>query len=271
MAEGEDKMKKEQKQKFIENVQKCIDEWKGRERKIEKLAVINDNKLKELEAKNEVLNDLISSYYIDAKTFKTNKAKVEEVKNELAPINEALNVEKIIQKSCIRAFKQNAEILAFQIESLLIEAQNKKDFDDMMRILHWEQKNFDVVYAYASWEYSQIGFVIGEGDYGNESIKIYNNIIDIDYWPEKKKVFKPYTSERLGEQLKIIVDKIKDNLQQINNMFALSYEEVQTLIVENIELARKQKAEVEELNKRHASEIKENDKLNVWHWIKERV
>lgn len=264
-------MKKEQKQKFIEMVQKCVDEWKDRERKIEKLAVINDNKLKELNAKNGALHDLITSYFVDVETFKTNKAKIEKARNEQGPIEEALKIEGIMQKKLSQLFNRSAEILAYQIESLLIEAQNKKDFDDMMKILHWEQKNFDVVYAYANWEHSQIGFVIGEGDYGNESIKIYNNIIDFDYWSEKKKVFKPYTSERLGEQLKINVDRIKDNLQQINNMFALSYEEVQTLIVENIKLAKKQKAEVEDLNKRHETEKKENDKLNVWSWIKERI
>lgn len=263
-------MKKEQKQKFIEMVQKCVDEWKDRERRIEKLAIINDNKIKELEAKNETLNDLITSYYVDAETFKTNKTKVEEVKNELAPINEALNVEKIIQKSCIRAFKQNAEILAYQIESLLIETQNKKDFDDMMRILHWEQKNFDAVYAYASWEYSQIGFVIGEGDYGKE-IKIYNNIIDVDYWPEKKKVFKPYTGERLTKELEIKQSNITEIINELYYIFGYSYKEIQKVIIDNMTLAKKQKAEVEELNKRHEIEIKENDNLNVWSWIKERI
>lgn len=264
-------MKKEQKQKFIEMVQKCVDEWKDRERKIEKLAIINDNKLKELNAKNEALHDLITSYFVDVETFKTNKAKIEEVRNEQAPIEEALKIEGIMQKKLSQLFNRSAEILAYQIESLLIEAQSKKDFDDMMKILYWEQKNFDVVYAYANWEHSQIGFVIGEGDYGNESIKIYNNIIDIDYWPEKKKVFKPYTGKRLEKEKEISTKKINDNLGQLQFAFEMSYEEMQQLIVENVKLAKKQKAEVEELNKRHEIEIKENDKLDVWAWVKERV
>ena len=264
-------MLKEQKQKFIEIVQKCVDEWKEREKKFESLALINDNKIKELEAKNEALNDLIASYHSDFKTLIINKSKIKEIREEQAPIEEALSVEKIIKNNYIRAYKQNAEILAFQIESLLIETQNKKDFDDMMRILHWEQKNFDAVYAYASWEYSQIGFVIGEGDYGRENIKIYNNIIDVDYWPEKKKVFKPYTGERLEKEKEISTKKINDNLGQLQFAFEMSYEEMQQLIVENVKLAKKQKAEVEELNKRHALEVKENDKLDVWAWVKERV
>lgn len=264
-------MKKEQKQKFIEMVQKCVDEWKDRERKIEKLVIINDNKLKELNAKNGALDDLITSYYVDVETFKTNKAKIEKARNEQAPIEEALNVEDIIQKKINQMFNENAKILAFQIESLLIEAQNKKDFDDMMKILHWEQKNFDVVCASASWEWSQIIFSIGNDDYGYESIKFYNNIIDFDYWPEKKKVFKPYIGERLTKELEIKQSNITEIINELYYIFGHSYKEIQKVIIDNITLAKKQKAEVEELNKRHESEIKENDNLNVWSWIKERI
>lgn len=264
-------MKKEQKQKFIEMVQKCVDEWKERERKIEKFAVINDNKLKELNAKSGALDDLITSYYVDAMTFKTNKTKIEEARKKQAPIEEALKIEDIIQNKLKQIFNKNAEILAYQIESLLIEAQNKKDFEDMMKILHWQQENFDVVHGYANWDYSQLIFVIGEGEYWSENIKIYNNIIDVDYWPEKKKVFKPYIGERLTKELEIKYSNITEIINELYYIFGYSYKEIQKVIIDNMTLAKKQEAEVEDLNKRHESEKKENDKLNIWSWIKERI